>query len=163
MYQKILVPIDGSMPSGRALDEAISLARLTQGQLQLFHVVDELSFAMAAGYGSASTGDAGGSYSGDLFEALQEGGKSILRLAEERVRAAGVACTSVLHDSFAGRLGDQVVQQAQAWSADLIVLGTHGRRGLERLFMGSDAELIVRMAPVPVLLVRTPHGAAAKS
>jgi len=158
MYQKILVPIDGSEPSNRALDEAIALAKLTQGQLKLLHVVDELSFAMAAGYGSASTGVAG-SYSGDLFEALQEGGKSILNVAEDRARAAGVSYVSVLQDSFDGRLSDQVVALARSWPADLIVLGTHGRRGMERLFMGSDAELIVRVAPVPVLLVRTPQGA----
>ena len=47
-----------------------------------------------------------------------------------------------------------MVEHAQAWGADLIVLGTHGRRGLARVFMGSDAEQIARTAPVPVLLVR---------
>ncbi len=158
MYQKILVPVDGSEPSNRALDEAIALAKLTKGQLRLFHVVDALSFAMAAGYGSATAGYSG-SYNNDLFEALQEGGKSILSIAEDRVRAAGVEYVSVLHDSYEGRLADQVVSLARSWPADLIVIGTHGRRGMERLFMGSDAELIVRVAPVPVLLVRTAEAA----
>jgi nucleotide-binding universal stress UspA family protein len=54
-----------------------------------------------------------------------------------------------------------VVEQAQDWKADLIVIGTHGRRGMGRLLMGSDAEQILRMAPVPVLLVRAPEAAAA--
>ena len=61
---------------------------------------------------------------------------------------------TVLKDSFAGRVSDLVIKEAGAWPADLIVLGTHGRRGLGRLFMGSDAEAIVRSAPVPVLLLR---------
>jgi nucleotide-binding universal stress UspA family protein len=50
-----------------------------------------------------------------------------------------------------------VIEQAKAWGADLIVIGTHGRRGVGRLLLGSDAEQIVRMAPVPVLLVRAPE------
>jgi nucleotide-binding universal stress UspA family protein len=56
-----------------------------------------------------------------------------------------------------------VIEQAKLWNADLIVLGTHGRRGVKRLMLGSDAEQIIRMAPVPVLLVRgsqTEDGAA---
>ena len=53
-----------------------------------------------------------------------------------------------------GRVCDVVVEQAKEFGADLIVLGTHGRRGVSRLLVGSDAEQIVRVAPVPVLLVR---------
>jgi nucleotide-binding universal stress UspA family protein len=51
-------------------------------------------------------------------------------------------------------VADEIVKQAKEWLADLIVMGTHGRRGLERLAMGSDAELVLRLSPVPVLLVR---------
>ena len=153
MYQKILVPIDGSDLSLQGLDEAIMLGKLTQAKLRLFHVVDETSFGMASGYGF------GGSilnmeYTGNLANQLTENGKEVLRSAEERVRAAGLEVDSVLRDSFQGRLCDQVVAQAGAWPADLIVLGSHGRRGVDRLFMGSDAEAILRIAPVPVLLVR---------
>jgi nucleotide-binding universal stress UspA family protein len=52
------------------------------------------------------------------------------------------------------RLGDKVAEQALAWNADLVVVGTHGRKGLSRAMLGSGAEQIVRFAPVPVLVVR---------
>ena len=60
----------------------------------------------------------------------------------------------MLKDSFAGRVCDLVVAEAGSWPADMIVLGTHGRRGVGRMLMGSDAEAIVRSAPIPVLLIR---------
>jgi nucleotide-binding universal stress UspA family protein len=159
MYQKILVPVDGSAPSNSALEAAIELGRLTQAQLRLFHVVDETSFALAAGYGFGGTLYSP-EYTGDMIDRLKEAGKEILQAAEARVRAAGLEVSSVLHDSFQGRLCDQVLEQVAAWPADLIVLGSHGRRGLDRVFMGSDAESILRVAPVPVLLLRA--GAAGK-
>jgi nucleotide-binding universal stress UspA family protein len=146
MYQKILVPIDGSATAGRGLDEAIELARVGGGQLRLIHVVDELSLALAAGSVAA--------YSADLWEAQRAAGQEVLAGAHERVRAAGVVCDEVLKESSEGRVPDHVIAEAARWGADLIVLGTHGRRGVGRLFMGSDAESIVRIAPVPVLLVR---------
>ena len=146
MYQRILVPVDGSEPSARGLTEAIAQAKLTGGRLRLMHIVDELSLAVAA------TGYVG--YSGELIPLLREGGQKILDAAKARAEAAGVAAETVLRDSFAARVCDLVVAEAKDWPADLIVIGTHGRRGAGRLFMGSDAEQILRMAPVPVLLVR---------
>ena len=68
--------------------------------------------------------------------------------------AQGVAVDAVLLESFAARVSDLVVEQALGWKADLIVIGTHGRRGVRRMLLGSDAEQILRQAPVPVLLVR---------
>jgi len=146
MYQRILVPVDGSPTSQRGLAEAIALARSGGGRVRLLHVVDELSFALSA--------DAFAAYGGDMLSLLREGGEQILAQARAQVEAAGVAAETVLRDSFAGRVGDLVVAEATAWPADLIVIGTHGRRGVSRLFMGSDAEQILRVAPVPVLLVR---------
>ena len=61
---------------------------------------------------------------------------------------------SVLLDTYGTRLSELVVKQVEEWGADLIVLGTHGRRGVGRLLLGSDAEQIVRTATVPVLLIR---------
>ena len=69
------------------------------------------------------------------------------------MRHADVPCEQNLLETIGGRAADVIVQQAEEWRADLIVLGTHGRRGLKRLAMGSDAELVLRMAPVPVLLL----------
>jgi nucleotide-binding universal stress UspA family protein len=59
-----------------------------------------------------------------------------------------------LIETLGGRTADEIVREAKQWPADLIVLGTHGRRGLKRLAMGSDAEMVLRLAPVPVLMVR---------
>jgi nucleotide-binding universal stress UspA family protein len=146
MYQRILVPIDGSDTSARGLTEAMQLAKLTGAQLRLLHVVDELSFALGASEGLTFTGD--------VLDLVREGGAGILAKAAATVRATGLQVDTVLKDSFAGRVCDLVVAEAATWPADLIVLGTHGRRGVGRLFMGSDAESIVRSAQTPVLLLR---------
>lgn len=146
MYQRILVPVDGSPTSNRGLAEAIALAKLTGARLRLLHVVDELSFALGA--------SAFPVYTGDVIGLLREAGEKILADAKAKVEAAGLGVEAVLRDGFAGRVCDLIVEQAEAWPADLIVIGTHGRRGVDRLFMGSDAELVLRTAPVPVLLVR---------
>jgi nucleotide-binding universal stress UspA family protein len=71
-----------------------------------------------------------------------------------------VAVDSLLVECFARRTSEIVCEQAIAWHADLIVVGTHGRRGMRRMMLGSDAEQIVREAPVPVLVVRAPETAA---
>lgn len=146
MYQRILVPVDGSPTSTRGLKEAIKLARLTGARLRLIHVVDEL--ALASGLEAATM------MTGEMMQLVREGGERLLARARASAEKAGVATDTVLGDSLAGRICDQVVDQARKWRADLIVLGTHGRRGLGRMLLGSDAEMIVRLANVPVLLVR---------
>ena len=146
MYERILVAVDGSQPSNTGLDEAIRLARLTGGRLRLVHVVDQLPFVLSAeGYGAMSA---------DVLGLLNEAGQKILADARNRVEAAGVSADTRLHESLSGRLCERVAAEALEWEADLLVLGTHGRRGIRRAFLGSDAEQILRTAPVPVLLVR---------
>ncbi|MGJ7568099.1 universal stress protein [Variovorax sp. GB1R11] len=149
MYQRILVPVDGSSTSARGLAEAIRLAQLTGGRLRLVHVIDELSFALAM--------DAYAGYAGNWLEELRA--KASVLLQEGRAEAAsqGVEADVVLCDSVRGAVHDQVIAQAVASHAELIVIGTHGRRGLGRLVMGSSAEHILRMSPVPVLLIRAPE------
>jgi nucleotide-binding universal stress UspA family protein len=152
MYQKILVPVDGSPTSSRGLQEAIKLARLTGARLRLMHVVDEISFATGMEAATMATGE--------MIQLLREGGSMLLKKAAARAGKAGLRVDTVLCDSIAGRVCDHVVEQASLWRADLIVLGTHGRRGVGRLLMGSDAEMIARLASVPVLLVRAKEAAA---
>ncbi len=149
MYQRILVPVDGSSTSLRGLQEAIQLAKLTGARLRLMHVIDELSFALAM--------DAYAGYSGDWLNVLRENGGRILADAQSAAKAAGVEADTVLCDNFEGSVHDLVVSEATKSGADLIVLGTHGRRGVGRMVMGSSAEQILRYAPVPVLLVRAPE------
>jgi nucleotide-binding universal stress UspA family protein len=149
MYQRILVPIDGSATSKRGLEEAIRLAKLTQGQIRLFHVIDELSFGLAM--------DAYAGYAGDWLKVLRANGNRILDEARATAQAAGVEADVQLCDSFSGSVHQMVNVEAAKWPADLIVLGTHGRRGIGRAVMGSSAEHVLRYATVPVLLVRAPE------
>ncbi|MBP6851452.1 MAG: universal stress protein [Rhodoferax sp.] len=147
MYKHILVPVDGSGTARRGLEEAIALAGLTGGQLRLLHVVDELSVAMSmSGQGVVSP---------DLYQLLREGGEQVLADALALAQSRKVVADTVLIEGFSGRLCDHVLEQARQWGADIVVLGSHGRRGVGRLVMGSDAEQIIRTALVPVLVVRS--------
>ena len=145
MYSRILVPVDGSAPSKLALLEAIKLAKCTGARLRLIHVVDE--FVMDAAYIPSV-------YYQEMIESLRGVGQAALDDAVATVRQHALEPESILSETFGRRVAEQVVAQANTWPADLIVMGTHGRRGVRRLLMGSDAELVLRTTPVPVLLVR---------
>jgi nucleotide-binding universal stress UspA family protein len=145
MYQNILVPVDGSPPSSRGLDEAIRLASALGSRIRLLHIVNELVVLTPEIAATALT---------DVLDMLRSVGNDVLCRAEEPVRKSGVPVESLLVEALGGRAGDHVIEKAREWPADLIVCGTHGRRGLRRALMGSDAEHIVRNSTVPVLLVR---------
>lgn len=81
-------------------------------------------------------------------------GRSVLDAGEAAAKKEGVKVDSVLLESIGGVAADLILAQAKTWQPDLIVMGTHGRRGLARLALGSDAEQVVRAATVPVMLVR---------
>ena len=151
MYERILVPVDGSAPSQRGLDEAVAQAAKFGSKLRLVHVLDESALAMSNDLAMNV---------GALIAMLREGGEQVLAKAAERARSRGIEADAVLHDTFSGRICDLVIREATEWKADLIVIGTHGRRGAGRLLLGSDAEQILRLAPVPVLLVRQPDAAS---
>lgn len=146
MYAKILVPVDGSPTSRAGLAEAIRLAQLSGGEIELLHAIDLQAFAMVPG---AGMGLASGT-----FDLMLDSGRQVLAEAEAQVRAAGLVPRTKLCERLAERVSDLVIEECQAWGAEVIVLGTHGRRGWSRALLGSDAELIVRQAEVPVLLVR---------
>jgi nucleotide-binding universal stress UspA family protein len=144
-YRRIVVPIDGSATSLRGLSEAIALAKRERARIFLVHVLDEF-FVLAAPEAAV--------YSEKAIEDLQRGGRRVLERAEARVRAAGLQASTVMPETVGGRAADEIVRQAKKLKADLIVIGTHGRRGIKRLALGSDAEQVVRTAGVPVLVVR---------
>jgi nucleotide-binding universal stress UspA family protein len=145
MYKKILVAVDGSATSLRGLDEAIRLAKSTGGRLLLVHVVNEL--VVGSDYAAAVNYEL-------VMESLRASGAKVLEEATASVRRSEVPCEQKLIETLGSRVADEIVREARQWPADLIVLGTHGRRGLKRLAMGSDAELVLRLASVPVLMVR---------
>jgi nucleotide-binding universal stress UspA family protein len=146
-YRKILAAVDGSPASSKGLREAIRLARAEGARLYLIHVVDEYpAFAAIDGMMAGAPG-------ADLVPALREGGKRVLAQAQRLAAKQGVKAQTILREGL-GPAAYPIVREAKKLRADVIVMGTHGRRGVRRLVMGSDAEQAVRTASVPVLLVR---------
>jgi nucleotide-binding universal stress UspA family protein len=142
-YKRILAAVDGSKASSKGLREALRLVQGEGAKLCLVHVVNE--FPAYAALEAPVV---------DIVPALRAGGKKILARAAATARKAGVRPVTVLRETIGGPAADLIVREAKKQRADLIVLGTHGRRGLRRLVLGSDAEQVVRTSPVPVLLVR---------
>lgn len=153
MYKRILVPVDGSDTSDRALQAALDMATDAgpEARLRVVHVTDES--AWLSGY------DAYGGAVEQILLAMREKGERILEAAMVRVRATGVTADQQLFDEPGGRLGDTIAGAASQWNADLIVVGTHGRHGIGRVLIGSGAEQVIRHAPVPVLVIRSAEGA----
>lgn len=148
MYSRILVAVDGSTASQRGFDEALRFAKSTGGQLRVVHVINEIVAPLSPDMPNSPA------YYDMVIGAIRDHGKKLLQQASERAAQAGVACEPKLIESLGSRAADQIVQAAKEWPADVIVLGTHGRHGLRRLAMGSDAELVVRQSTVPALLIR---------
>ena len=151
MYKRIFVPVDGSSAANRGLKEATRIARQQGASLILFHAIDE-SFLAAAGDGMVLPDS--------LIPSLRDAGRKILARALAVARKHRVRARAVLSERIVGAVADSIIREARRFKADLIVMGTHGRRGVRRLVLGSDAEQVLRQTPVPVLLVR---GAAAKA
>lgn len=143
---QLLVPVDGSQTSVKALETAIELARLNRAYLRLLYVIDELDYVN--GFETAKA------YYEQTRPFMRTDGERLLAQMRSLAEGRGVVCDSVLLESGTDRLCDVVAEHARLIHADMIVLGSHGRRGLDRVLMGSDAEQIVRRAPVPVLVVK---------
>ena len=147
MYRRILVPVDGSATSMQGLNEAMRLATDQRARLQVLNVVDELGVLQSLDmYGVTDVGE--------LIEGLREAGRNTLEEAAALTRRRRVKAEFRLVESRTSRVCDVIVDAAKKWRADLIVMGTHGRRGVTRMLLGSDAEGVLRNTPVPVLLVR---------
>ena len=144
MYERILVPIDGSDTAALGLAEAMRLATALKSRIRIAHVVNKAPVIAP---------DVSGSTMEDAVRELLDQGESLLHEATATVRAAGITVEERLIEAFYEPIGEFIVAEANAWPAQLIVCGTHGRRGVRRLLLGSDAEHIVRRSPVPVLLV----------
>jgi nucleotide-binding universal stress UspA family protein len=142
MYKRILIPVDGSPTSNKALVAALQFARECGASVRVFHALDDLAFI--SGY----------EYRGDLVELAAAEAEKILADALAIAKSAGTEADSRLAKKPGVRLGDAVAAEALEWKADLIVIGTHGRRGLGRVIMGSGAEQVIRTAPTPVLVIR---------
>ncbi|MDR6207985.1 universal stress protein [Paraburkholderia graminis] len=145
MYKKILVAVDGSETSSRALAAAVDLARASGARLQPLFVVDVplLSYDVP-GYDP--------SY---VRNALVEEGKHVLDAAAALMAASGVkGPPRLVETELAGDdIAHRIQLAADEFGADVVVMGTHGRRGVQRLMLGSVAERFLRIATSPVLLI----------
>lgn len=145
MYRRILVAIDGSAPSDKALATALALAKEQRADLRVAHVADVLPPAsISAAYYSFT----------DYRRSARAAARDVVRSAESHVRDAGVRTTSVLLETLTHDVSGEIVSEAKRWRADLIVIGSHGRSGLARLVLGSVAEGVTRKASTAVLIVR---------
>jgi nucleotide-binding universal stress UspA family protein len=146
MYERILVPVDGTDTAKRGLLEAIRLSKaLGESTLRLVHIVDDSALALNPEAGIAAA---------PLVEDFAEGGRQILEEARAMAAAQGITAELALHENFTGRVADLIVDEARKWQAQLIVMGTHASAGIRHAVMGSDAEAVLHGAEIPVLLIR---------
>ncbi len=148
MFKNILVPLDFSEHATQALRLAVKLARSSGGTLTLLHV------GLAPGVGSYDLGGYGVPVPDTLVqlheEAAREQEHALQKLGREEV-PADVSWRAVTRE---GAAAEEVLAQATEGGHDVIVMGTHGRGGLQRAFLGSVTERVLRSAPVPVLVTR---------
>jgi nucleotide-binding universal stress UspA family protein len=144
MYQRILVPVDGSQTSDSALHEAIRFAQQHNSMLRLVHVVEDAPFFDTESMVDFAT----------LQDMARRSGEQVLARATETAEQAGLVAETDLLESDGQRVENLIMAEAKRWMADLIVIGTHGRSGVSRLLFGSVAEGVVRGAHTPILLIR---------
>jgi len=139
-FQRVLITVDDDPIAAHAADVGMELARSLGAQMALVHAIDpSLVFSPEGGMAADEL----------ALRAQQDGGRII---ADFRARLP--AGTAALQFVRQGPPGPEIVNAAREWPADLIVIGSHGRRGLTRAVLGSVAEAVMRNAPCPVLVVR---------
>lgn len=148
MYKRIMVAVDESFMTNKVLGTAIEIAKSNGDKLAICHAIDETIFAnrevemmMPNSVGKAEY-------------RLRLGAQGFLGKAADTARAAGVEVEIKLVESEQKHVSDMLADTSAEWQADLLVVGTHGRRGMERYFVGSVAERLVRKAGTSLLLVR---------
>lgn len=147
MYKRIVVAVDGSEVSDRALDEATKLAREMHSIILLLHVCEEIPIVWEPD--SMNT-----TLMQDSLEVVVDAGKELLEKHRKKFTEQRVTIETKLVETYDGRIGSVISDEAQKWDADLLIVGTHGRKGIAHLLMGSVAEQVARTASMPVLLVR---------
>ncbi|MEO6917743.1 MAG: universal stress protein [Collimonas sp.] len=155
MYKKILLAIDGSPTSDKVLTEVANVAA-PGATVRVMYVVEDPINSFPGFYGEYYD-------VGLVREALLAEGRKLLAEAKIRLRAQGFDVQTSLIDlrQLGGDIPEAIKAESDAWGADLTILGTHGRRGMRRLLLGSVAEHFVRISTGPVLLVRSTELAVA--
>ena len=148
MYTRIFVAIDSSDTARQALDEAIRLASALGARLCIAHAEDE-AMLVQHGMGIGTFVDID-----QVKRSIRTFGNRLLEQAVATAQAAGLQAETKLLESSTRRVAELIADGAREWQADLIVVGTHGRRGVDRLLVGSVAENLTRLARTSLLLVR---------
>lgn len=148
MYKRIFVAIDDSATSKKALDEAILLASALGAELCIATATDEGPLSQH-GMGLGSYIDVA-----KVKDEMRAANTALLQQAAARAAAAGCNAEHMLIEPSQRRVAEMITEAASQWNADLVVVGTHGRRGVERLLVGSVAENLVRIATTSLMLVR---------
>jgi universal stress protein A len=151
-FEKILVPVDFALHSSEAVKRAVDLAQHYSATLTLVYVYEPLDYALPEGYAL---------YTPEQITHLMEEFRGRLRTLVHDVEAMGVS--RVDSKVLNGPAALEIVDFARSNAFDLIVMGTHGRKGLSHLLMGSVAERVLRTAHCPVLTVKAPEDAPASS
>jgi nucleotide-binding universal stress UspA family protein len=149
VLKTILVPTDFSEGSQVALDHATTLAKTFRAKIVLLHVIETTTYTMTEALQLVN-----------VYEVVKTAVEPVLDQMVKDLQQAQVTASRVL---VQGGSAHEIVAQAREVGADLIVMGTHGRHGVNRLFVGSVAERVVRLSHCPVLTVRTPETGAAKT
>ena len=149
MYKRILVGFDDSEVAGRALAEALELAKESGATVRVVHAVDVMLLSTGEVYMDLEA------YRRERVAAGQE----VLERAAAQAREVGVPVETALIEVEGTQFSNALIAEARRWDAELIVLGTHGRGALAHLLMGSVAERVIRHSPMPVLLVKGPKPA----
>jgi nucleotide-binding universal stress UspA family protein len=139
LFGKILVATDGSDRNRAAVDEALRIGRECGSAVHAIYVIDASSLESAVS----------GGVSGDAWAVLQS--EAATALAQIKAKAAGVNLETVILE---GKPAAEIVKFAKEQKIDLIVIGTQGKKGIERLLLGSVAENVIRSAPCRVLVVK---------
>lgn len=148
MSKRIFVAIDNSSTSQKALDEAIQLAKALGASLCIATAADEGPLTQhGMGLGTYIDID-------KMKEEMRGASSMLLAQALDKANTAGCQAEHMLIESSQKRVAEMISEAASQWNADLIVVGTHGRRGFERLLVGSVAENLVRIATTSLMLVR---------
>ncbi|MFW5895880.1 MAG: universal stress protein [archaeon] len=140
LYDRILVPTDGSDATARAVEEAVDLAAAHDATIHALYVLNTASFASIPTESSVE----------GVSDMLEREGTAALDEVEAVARERGVPVERVQLDGSPAR---EIIRYAEGGDCDLIVMGTHGRGGIDRLLLGSVAERVVRSSKVPVLTV----------
>ncbi len=148
MYKRIMVAVDESFMTSQVMTAAVELAKCTGAHVAICHAIDETILAQREVAMMLPNSV------GKTEARMRMGAQGLLGRLAETARAAGIEAEIMLVESEQKHVSDMLIEAAAEWQADLLVVGTHGRRGIERYFVGSAAERLVRKAQVSLLLVR---------